>query len=198
MEEHDKKMDLRTSEIDPMTDSSTGLHTTRYFNRQLEVEIKRGERYLHPLSLIVTEIDPPGSGPGWEEGSGGGTLLVRVGALLKSSTRETNLVSRYGSRGFSILLPETAGRLAAKAAIRLRRVVQKGPVSPDPLLSGRALTISVGIASFPWDASDVEELIHHAGEALRHAKRLGGNRIYWYGISGFTFRLPVDKKRAAE
>src|SRR5581483_107986 len=106
MEEHDKKMDLRTTEIDPTTDSSTGLHTPRYFNRQLEIEIKRAERYLHPLSLIVTEIDDPGSLPGREEDSSGGARLGRVGALLKASTRETNLVSRYGSRGFSILLPE--------------------------------------------------------------------------------------------
>lgn len=197
MEEQDRRNDLRAPETDPTIDGSTGLYTLRYFDRQLEIELKRAERYLHPLSLILAEIDGRESGLGWEAGLQGGSILSRAGALLKSSTRETNLVSRYGGKGFSILLPETPGRLAAKTAVRLRRIIQKEPLLSDPALPGKALTVSVGIASFPWDASDAEELIHHAGEALRQAKRLGGNRVYWYGISGFTFRLPVDSKGAA-
>lgn len=193
----EKKGEERALRMEALTDGLTGLYNFRYFQRQLEFEIKRAERYLHPLSLVMVDIDHFKHYNDCHGHLRGNVILERIAALLKSSTRETNHVARYGGEEFAILLPETEARVAAKAAVRLRRIIQKEPFPFQDEQPGGNLTASLGVASFPMDASDAEDLVQCADQALYRAKALGRNRVYWYGISGSTWRYPRFGKEAA-
>lgn len=193
----EKKGEERALRMEALTDGLTGLYNFRYFQRQLEFEIKRAQRYLHPLSLVMIDID---HFKHYNDSHGhlqGNVILERMAALLRSYTRETNHVARYGGEEFAILLPETEARIAAKAAVRLRRIIQKEPFPFQDEQPGGNLTASIGVASFPMDASDAEDLVQRADEALYRAKALGRNRVYWYGISGATWRYPRFGKETA-
>ncbi len=186
-----KKAEERALKNEAMTDGLTGLYNYRYFKRQLDLEVKRAERYLHPVSLVMVDIDHFKSYNDHHGHLRGNNILERIASLLKTYTRETNLVARYGGEEFMILLPETESKIAAKAAVRMRRMIQKErfPLQEDQP-SGN-LTISLGVASFPWDAPSAEELVRCADAALYRAKALGRNRVYWYGISRSIGRYPL-------
>ncbi|MFQ5949588.1 MAG: diguanylate cyclase, partial [Nitrospiria bacterium] len=185
-----KKAEERALKQEAITDGLTGLYNYRYFRKQLDLEIKRAERYLHPISLLMVDID---NFKYYNDHHGhlrGNNILERIASLLKTYTRETNLVARYGGEEFAVLLPEAEAKIAAKAAVRMRRVIQKElfPFQEDQP-SGN-LTISLGVASFPWDAPNAQELVRCADAALYRAKALGRNRVYWYGISRSAGRYP--------
>lgn len=185
-----KKAEERALKKEAITDGLTGLYNYRFFKRQLDLEVKRAERYLHPVSLVMVDIDHFKFYNDHHGHLRGNNILERIASLLKTYTRETNLVARYGGEEFMILLPETESKIAAKAAVRMRRMVQKEqfPLQEDQP-SGN-LTISLGVASFPWDAASAEELLRCADAALYRAKALGRNRVYWYGISRSISRYP--------
>lgn len=193
----EKKGEERALRMEALTDGLTGLYNFRYFQRQLEFEIKRAQRYLHPLSLVMVDIDHFKHYNDCHGHSQGNVILEQIAALLRAYTRETNHVARYGGEEFVILLPETEARIAAKAAVRLRRMIQREPFPFQDEQPGGTLTASLGVASFPRDASGAEDLVQCADQALYRAKALGRNRVYWYGISGCTWRYPRFGKEAA-
>jgi len=193
----EKKGKERILKAEATTDGLTGLYNFRYFQKQLEFEIKRAQRYLHPLSLIMVDIDHFKHYNDCHGHPQGNVILERIAALLKVYTRETNHVARYGGEEFVILLPETEARIAARAAVRIRRMIQKEPFPFQDKQPGGNLTASLGVASFPMDASGAEDLVQCADQALYRAKALGRNRVYWYGISGCTWRYPRFGKEAA-
>jgi diguanylate cyclase (GGDEF)-like protein/PAS domain S-box-containing protein len=186
-----KKAEERALKKAAITDGLTGLYNFRYFKSQLDLEVKRAERYLHPVSLVMVDIDHFKSYNDHHGHLRGNNVLERIASLLKTYTRETNLVARFGGEEFMILLPETESKIAAKAAVRMRRMIQKErfPLQDDQP-SGN-LTVSLGVASFPWDAPSAEELVRCADAALYRAKALGRNRVYWYGISRSISRYPL-------
>lgn len=190
----EKKGEERALKMEAITDGLTGLYNFRYFQRQLELEIRRAQRYLRPLSLVMVDIDHFKHYNDCHGHLQGNVILERIAALLKAYTRETNHVARYGGEEFAILLPETEARIAAKAAVRLRRIIQKEPFQFQDEQPGGNLTASLGVASFPGDASDSEDLVQCADQALYRAKALGRNRVYWYGISGSTWRY-LERRR---
>ena len=92
--------------------------------------------------------------------------------------RPYDLVGRYGGEEFLIVLPETSKDDACRMAERIRSAVEEQAVV---LLEDRTLrrTVSVGVASYPEDALNADELLQRADEALYRAKREGKNRVTW-------------------
>jgi diguanylate cyclase (GGDEF)-like protein len=86
-----------------------------------------------------------------------------------------DIPARYGGEEFAIILPEQSASNARVFAERLRRVVEKHkfPGQKEPL----HVTISVGVGSYPKDATDKQQLIYLADQALYHAKEHGRNRV---------------------
>ena len=155
-------------------DSLTGLYNNAYFKELLAQEIKRAERYRHPISLLMIDIDDFKK---WQDKRGhlaGDRALKEIGSLLKSLVRGVDIVSRYGGEEFAILMTETPKEGAFIASER-RRKAREGlrcQNGKDPL------TVSIGVAEFPKDATKPEELIEKADMALYRAKREGKNRTY--------------------
>ena len=104
----------------------------------------------------------------------GSQVLKSLARVLRTATRDIDLIAKYGGDEFLIILPHTGLPGAQSAAERLRAAVAATPFSP---LTAGEMTCSIGIAAFPGDGRTPEVLLGAADEALFAAKRAGRNRV---------------------
>ncbi len=159
-----------------ITDSLTELYNHRYFQEQLELEIKKATRRDRPLAMIIGDLDHFKVFNDMNGHVLGDEALRNVAKLLRSSVRAEDLVARYGGEEFVILLSETDGPGALLVAERLRRRIEEFKFNTKPDVF-TPLTISTGIAVFPQDAHVREWLVKRADQALYIAKRRGRNQV---------------------
>ncbi|MDE2059156.1 MAG: sensor domain-containing diguanylate cyclase [candidate division NC10 bacterium] len=159
-----------------ITDELTDLFNHRQFYRQLDQEFRRTQRYDHPLSLIMLDIDLFKQYNDLNGHLAGDEALRLIAARLKNSTRGVDTVARYGGDEFGIILPETDPRQAWVQAERIRSVVERDLPGGQGTPERNRLTVSLGVACLRPDMSKVEDLVRVADEALYRAKAAGGNR----------------------
>ena len=157
-------------------DDLTGLHNHRYLQEYLRNFLQLGERYNRPLSLLMVDIDHFKVINDSHGHAAGDYVLKCVADTIVETVREADVVARYGGEEFIIVLPETLPNSAFTCAERLREAVEKRTIhiKAKGELSVAAdvnLTVSVGIASFPRDGANSDDLIAAADAALGGAKR---------------------------
>jgi diguanylate cyclase (GGDEF)-like protein len=169
-----------------MVDHQTNLYNHRYLSKRLSAEISRATRHGHPLSLLFCEVDDYESYCKHAGRLAADLLLVQVGDLLKSRSeipgasfcfRASDIPIRYGGEDFVILLPETPKEGALTKAERLRRYVESSNVPGGDKQPLGQVTISIGVATYPDDASDAISLLGAADRALIQAKEQGKNKV---------------------
>jgi len=158
------------------TDGLTGLPNFRSFHARLEEEVARADRYAHPLSCTMVDLD------GLKEindrlgHAAGNRAILALADAVREELRDTDFAARYGGDEFVVLLPQTTAAAAGLFAERLRRRLLE--VSQAAGLPVRA---SIGVAALSPDevgASDAaEDLLRRADEALYKAKRSGRDRV---------------------
>jgi len=161
-----------------ITDGLTGLYNHRFFRTKLEEEVERGRRYGHPFSLIMIDVDNFKTYNDLNGHLAGDSVLRELGCLLKLNLRSSDSVARYGGEEFVVLLSETDKQSALSMAERLRAAVQDHSFPFRERQPGGMLTISLGVASFPLDATYPDELVKKADAALYLAKSAGKNRVH--------------------
>ncbi len=159
-----------------ITDGLTGLFNSRYFYRQLDLEIARTNRYGSSFSLILFDIDNFKQLNDTCGHQAGDDVLHDLAGILKSVSRETDVVVRYGGEEFIIVLPNTPEQDTIHLADRIRSSVENNVFLPDHA-GGVHVTLSGGIASYPLNAADAKSLLNAADTALYSAKTTGKNRI---------------------
>lgn len=152
------------------TDGLTGLYNSRYFYRILAKELARSDRYQHPVSLLMLDLDDFKKYNDQYGHLAGDDLLRELADLISEVTRETDIAARYGGEEFAIILPETAAGDAMKLGGRVRELVGQHEFEVRNGHRVGRITISVGVASYPNDADDVKSLVHAADMALLDAK----------------------------
>ncbi len=160
-----------------ITDGLTKVYNHRQFYKKIEEEAERSKRYGTTCSLVMLDLDFFKKFNDQYGHRAGDTALCNVAQVLNASTRTIDVVSRYGGEEFAIILPETDSTGAKLVAERIRRAVQDTsfPVTEDqPPVH---VTVSVGIATCPQDASDVNELVEYADKALYYSKETGKNKV---------------------
>jgi len=160
------------------TDGLTGLFNHRYFQEQLDNEIRRTARNNAPLSVILTDIDFFKKVNDTYGHPAGDAVLRSVADIIRSRIRETDIAARYGGEEFAVILTNTDSIGAKRFAEELRLAIQREPFNVD----GQEImvTLSLGIASIPAEASSKEELIDRADQSLYFAKENGRNRaVRW-------------------
>jgi diguanylate cyclase (GGDEF)-like protein len=164
-----------------ITDSLTGLLNRRYFQERLAEEVERSKRHRLPLSLIIMDIDDFKSFNDRFGHLAGDEALKTTARTLRNSIRAIDVAARYGGEEFTVILPQTTKQDATIIAERFCREVENISFraensQPTPT----KLTVSVGLASCPEDATQMDDLIKLADTALYAAKAQGKNRVVVY------------------
>lgn len=162
--------------IDPLT----GLWNYRKLNQDLETEFSRGQRYKKSISFAMIDIDYFKMFNDRNGHQKGDDALRAVANTIAAAVRDTDAVYRYGGEEFCILLPETKTAGAIKVAERVREAVEDMDINGRTTQPKGTLTISVGVATYPNNATSKEGLIKCADVSLYHAKNKGRNRVVSY------------------
>jgi len=152
-----------------ITDEVTPLYNFRHFHQILDRELKLVDRYRSVLSLIFVDLDrfkPINDQYGHLRGS---RTLREVGFLIRAAVRETDYPSRYGGDEFVIILPQTDHGAAILLAEKLRRLIEGHTFLQEEGINAR-IGCSLGIATYPADASTKEALIRLADQRMYEDK----------------------------
>ena len=162
-------------------DALTERPNRRAFEERAEAECIRAVRYLHPLTLLIGDLDHFKEINDHYGHAQGDIVLKRGGQTILDTCRTSGTTARYGGEEFAILLSETGMDEAQIVADRICAAVRALSFSPpaDPF----GVTISLGMASLlPGHPQQYLELLEQADKALYTAKRNGRDRVErWQG-----------------
>src|SRR5712664_3154386 len=165
--------DLKKLQLNAVTDPLTDLYNRRLFAETFEKELNRARRYSQPLGLVLLdlhrfkEVNDKHGHPRGDE------VLRAAAATLKKALRTSDYAFRIGGDEFALLLPQTD----AEQALALARRVETVFLEMVPALQ---LSVSVsmdhGVATFPQDGEQADQLIRVADERLYRLKHANHGR----------------------
>lgn len=161
-------------------DELTGLYNHRYFQERLEEELKRAQRKHATVNLLMVDIDHFKHYNDTFGHPAGDRLLKQVAMILKASVRDVDTVARYGGEEFTVILVDTSPDECAEISERIRRDIENFPFEGRDEQPGGRLTISMGVASFPRNATSRQDLIWLADQALYRVKHSTRNNVLVY------------------
>jgi len=157
-------------------DELTQTYNRNYWMERYQEEWARAKRNGHPLSIILFDLDDFKACNDRYGHSVGDQLLACAGRMICRTARNFDNVCRFGGEEFTVLLPGVQRQQAVTIADRIRRAIEE--MKPFKLGQGpQRLTLSGGVATYPEDAADRDELLKAADAAMYRAKHQGKNRI---------------------
>lgn len=169
-----------------IVDELTHLYNPRHFYAQLKNEIDRANRYEHPLTLLLLDLDDFkqfNDNYGHMEGD---QVLSRLGQVVKQCMRQTDSAYRYGGEEFTILLPMTTSADGIVTAERIRTEFEKETFSPVPDQNVH-VTVSIGLTQYK-PREDAKVFVQRADQLMYQAKRTGKNRVCFQPSQFITMR----------
>jgi diguanylate cyclase (GGDEF)-like protein len=106
----------------------------------------------------------------------GDSVLRALATQMRQEVRAVDYVARYGGEEFTIILPEMPASDAMTVAQRLRKNIAASAINMNEEQTAN-ITVSIGVATFPEDATSREKLIAAADSALYAAKAAGRNKV---------------------
>jgi diguanylate cyclase (GGDEF)-like protein/putative nucleotidyltransferase with HDIG domain len=179
-------------EAEARVDPKTGLFNARHFGVALAEEIARAERFERPFSLIMADLDLLRDINNSYGHLAGDAVLQGIAEVFRTHLRHYDVPARFGGEEFSILLPETSAEEALEIAERIRRAVAASSFDVETSSQPIRATVSIGVAAYPRDGQDANELIHQADLAVYRAKLQGRNRVL--DASSEPLAVPVDRR----
>ena len=164
-------------EAEARQDPKTELYNARYFSVLLEEAIERADRDGSPMSLLIADLDLLRDINNRYGHLAGDAVLLNVARTFLAHLRAEDAAARFGGEEFALLLPGTASEEAAVIAERIREAVNNARVEVETSSEPIRATVSIGVASYPADASNGQELIYRADVAAYRAKAQGRNRV---------------------
>ena len=156
-------------------DELTGLLNRREYDRVLNEEEDRAERFGNTLALVILDLDHFKAINDTHGHPAGDAVLREVARRLAGTIRTVDRAARIGGEEFALVLVQTDRRSALEVARRAIGLVANEPIKAGPGLS-IAVTASAGVAEFPSDAKSAGALFAAADTALYAAKSGGRNR----------------------
>jgi diguanylate cyclase (GGDEF)-like protein len=159
--------DLKTLQLNAVTDPLTGLYNRRLFGESFEKELNRSRRYSSQLGLVILdlhrfkEVNDKYGHPRGDE------VLRAVAATLKKALRTSDSAFRIGGDEFALLLPQTD---ADQALALSRRVETVFAETLHTLQLSVSVNMDHGVAVFPQDGEQADQLIRVADERLYRLK----------------------------
>jgi diguanylate cyclase (GGDEF)-like protein len=156
------------------TDALTGLCSRRRWFELATIEFGRHLRYSRPLGLLIVDLDFFKRVNDTFGHDSGDRVLTQFGDLLRSTSRQSDVVGRLGGEEFAVLLPETDQRAAEDVARRIVEGCRR--ITIPEFTDGCNCSCSIGIAHAGAADGTIEQLLRRADEALYGAKREGRDR----------------------
>jgi len=198
-----RKSEQASSEGVSNRDALTGLPDHSFCISKITEEKKRSDRFGTCFSVVMIDIDSFKVFNDTFGREAGDEALKEIAKVLTESGREVDIVCRYGGEEFAILLPQVDTDGARVLAERIRAAIE----STDFCFEGgngvspKKLTVSAGIAGYPYDAGGESELLVNADSALCLAKMTGPNKTCTYSELGyeqwFAARSEPDKTKVS-
>ena len=182
-------------EAEARVDPKTGLFNARHFSQALNEELTRAARFDRPMALIMADLDLLREINNTYGHLAGDAVLKGIAEVFRALLRHYDVPARFGGEEFSILLPETSPEEALEIAERIRRAVAQRTFDVETSSEPIRATVSIGVASFPRDGSDGNELIHQADLAVYRAKLQGRNRVL-DATTSEPLAMPAQQRRA--
>jgi diguanylate cyclase (GGDEF)-like protein len=159
--------ELKKLQLNAVTDPLTGLYNRRHFGESFEKELNRSRRYGTPLGLVILDLHRFKEVNDKHGHPRGDDVLRAVATTLKRSLRTSDFAFRIGGDEFALLLPQTDAPQTLALSRRIETVFAE-------TLHSLQLTVSVsmdhGVATYPQDGEQADQLIRVADERLYRLK----------------------------
>ena len=159
------------------TDPLTELPNHRALQSLIEKECERARRFVRPLSFLFFDGDRFKQVNDTYGHATGDAVLRELGTRSRSVLRAGDTIGRFGGEEFLVILPETSSQEAKNVAERLRSAIAATPLATHEIEHGVAVTVSIGVATYPTDGATANEVREQADQAMYWAKRLGRNQV---------------------
>ncbi|HJO91863.1 MAG TPA: GGDEF domain-containing protein [Victivallales bacterium] len=154
-------------------DGLTELVNQVHIKKLLELRFEEAKRYLHPLSVLMLDLDYFKMVNDTFGHQTGDNVLKLIAEKLKSCVRKIDICGRYGGEEFLIILPNTGLQSAVKVAENIRKVIESTKFPEHNI----HLTVSIGAASVDDEMITAGKLIKIADLLLYKAKHNGRNKV---------------------
>jgi diguanylate cyclase (GGDEF)-like protein/PAS domain S-box-containing protein len=154
-------------------DPLTGLYNRRYLEETMGREIIRAERYGQPIGVVICDLDYFKLVNDTYGHLVGDEVLRAFAELLRTHSRGSDIVCRFGGEEFLLLLFDTPPDIAYQRAEELRASLAAQQIGKSVI----RVTASFGVASYPVDGKTQDELISAVDAAMYQAKKTGRNRV---------------------
>ena len=171
------KLHKRTT-IMANTDALTGLHNHRYFQQVYKQEMERAKRYGKTFGFLFIDVDDFKKYNDTYGHFKGDRILVAIGDLITDSLRRVDYAFRYGGEEFIVILPESDLESSLQVAERLRMIIEERTAS-DGETGGKGVTVSIGVACYPGNGRERDDLFNVADGLLYRAKGHGKNQVHY-------------------
>jgi diguanylate cyclase (GGDEF)-like protein len=175
---------MQTPHILSAADSLTGMMNRRTFEDRWQGEVARARRYGRPISIAAIDIDYFKQFNDTYGHAAGDTALQSVSRVIRSRVRTGDFAARIGGEEFVVALPETNSVNATAMAEQLRRAIAENPIRVPGHQGTVAVTISIGVASWPEHGEEISRLLERADDRLYEAKLAGRDQVKGPGGTG--------------
>lgn len=164
------------------TDTLTGFLHHRQFYRQAVKEFIKAGTAGHPVSLLLVDIDNLRSFNSRYGHGAGDAVIQMVGSVLRDLTKPSDVLGRYGGGQLAILAPGADTATALEMAENIRIEVRDRRLVPEESKSQVMVTVCVGVATFPVDSTDPDQVFMGAEKAVARSRELGRDRVMPYNL----------------
>lgn len=161
------------------TDAMTNLLNKRSFMPMYTRAAEEAVQNKHSLTVMMIDADNLKTVNDQQGHKAGDKLILTVAKAISDCLRATDIVCRYGGDEFVAVLPKVDPDKAWELGERLRKAVANASFDVDGKNIG--VTVSIGLATYPEQVSDIATLMEKADESLYISKRMGRNRVMRYG-----------------
>ncbi len=175
------------------TDELSGAYNRRYFMENVPHLLDRARRDRFCVTILLFDIDDFKQYNDQFGHAAGDAIIREVIRLLRHCTRNRDMVARVGGDEFAVVFWDEGGprqpdsqhpRTVLNIAQRFRKAVAEHPWNAEGGPISGKLSISGGLATFPWDAQNLTDLLAVADQELMRAKSIGKNAIVLAGPTG--------------
>ncbi len=162
-----------------ITDEIACIYNRRFLDEAIEKLFRKSENSGSPISFIMIDIDDFSRFDEKCSNEETNQVIRALVVSMRTHIREKDILARYGGDEFSIILPDTGKSAAREIAEKICSGVESIDLKQINEKFFKTVTISIGLASYPEDATELEELLNLTDKRLYRSKSEGKNRVSW-------------------